>query len=121
MLIVRKVALEAIVAVRPLLVPVKRHDRSLAEQLKRAASSMLLNIAEAEYSDPGTAKARLHTAAGSANETCAALEVALAWGYIESSQARATLDLLDRVKALLFRLTRSERRDHGTGKSPVNG
>ena len=110
MLIVHTVALETIQALRPLLSPIRRHDRSLGDQVRRAASSMLLNIAEAEYSDPGTARARLHNAAGSANETCAALEVALAWGYIDARQAKPALELLDRVKALLFRLTRTRRR-----------
>jgi four helix bundle protein len=104
MLIVHKVALEAVTALRPLVVPIRRQDRALADQLRRAASSMLLNIAESEYSDPGNSRARLHSAAGSANETVAALEVALAWRYIEPDAVFEALALLDRVKALLWRL-----------------
>ena len=104
MLIVHKVALEAVTALRPLIVPIRRQDRALADQLRRAASSMVLNLAEAEYSDPGNCRARLHSAAGSANETVAALEVALAWRYIEPASAKSALGLLDRVKALLWRL-----------------
>jgi four helix bundle protein len=104
MLIVHKVALEAVAALRPLVGPIRRQDKSLADQVRRAASSMLLNIAEAEYSDPGNSRARLYNAAGSANETVAALEVALAWRYIEPDAADQALALLDRVKAILWRL-----------------
>ena len=57
------VSLEMIAAVRPLVPKIRRHDRSLADQLVRAASSVALNAAEAEYSDPGNKRARLFTAA----------------------------------------------------------
>ena len=104
MLIAHKVALEAVAALRPLVGPIRREDKALADQIRRAASSMVLNIAEAEYSDAGNSRARLHTAAGSANETVAALEVAMAWRYIDEHAAQVVLALLDRVKALLWRL-----------------
>jgi four helix bundle protein len=62
-LIVHTVAVEAIATLRPIVRKVAARDRNLADQLRRAASSMLLNIAEAEGSDAGNARARLHTAA----------------------------------------------------------
>jgi len=46
---------------------------------------MVLNIAESEYSDPGNKRARLFTAAGSANESRSAVRVAVAWGYVRRS------------------------------------
>jgi hypothetical protein len=52
-------SIELIEALRPIVPRVKRHDRSLADQLVRAASSVALNIAEAEHSDPGTAEGAL--------------------------------------------------------------
>jgi hypothetical protein len=52
-------SIEMIEAVRPVVPRIKRHDRSLADQLVRAASSVALNIAEGEHSDPGNRKARL--------------------------------------------------------------
>ena len=70
---------------RPLIVRIKRHDRSLADQLVRAASSVALNVAEAEYSDPGNKRARLFTAAGSASETRAVLRVAVAVGALHAA------------------------------------
>jgi four helix bundle protein len=47
-LIVHEVALEMIRTLQPLMKAIARHDRSLAVQLRRAASSVALNIAEAE-------------------------------------------------------------------------
>ena len=72
-LIVGEVSLELVEALQPLVSRIKRQDRSLADQLVRAASSISLNIAEADYSDPGNKRSRLFTAAGSANEVRAAV------------------------------------------------
>ena len=104
---VEAVAFQLIGALRPLLARVKRFDRSLADQMTRAASSVALNIAESNYSDPGNRKARLFTAAGSANETRAALRLAVGLGYCEESAAEPAAGLADRVIAMLWRLTRS--------------
>jgi four helix bundle protein len=103
-LIVHQVALDTITLLRPLMPRIQRHDRPLAVQITRAASSVALNIAEAEYSDPGTRRARFHTAAGSANETRSALAVAMAWGYVTAEQSQRPLAELDRVVAMLWRL-----------------
>ena len=84
---------------------IQRRDRSLAVQITRAASSISLNVSEGNYSDPGNRRARFFTAAGSANETRSALRVALAWGYIGHEQAAGALGLLDRVLAMLWKLT----------------
>ena len=103
---VEAVSIELIEALRPIVVRIRRHDRSLADQLTRAASSVALNIAESNYSDPGNRKARLFTAAGSANETRAALRVAVAWGYCEAREAETPRALVERVVAMLWKLTR---------------
>jgi four helix bundle protein len=103
---VETAAIELIEKLRPVVSVIKRHDRSLADQLTRAASSVALNIAESNYSDPGNRKARLFTAAGSANESRAALHVAVAWGYCAAEVAAGPLQLLDRVIAMLWKLTR---------------
>ena len=67
----------------PLLHTIREHDKSLADQLKRAAQSVVLNIAEGRGNDAGNARARFSTACGSAKEVRAALNVASDWGYIE--------------------------------------
>ena len=102
---VSRLALETIATLRPLVARIRRHDRSLAVQLVRAASSCALNLGEGEYSDPGTRRARYSNAAGSANETRAALSVAVAWGYLSRAQAEPASRRLDRVIAMLWKLT----------------
>jgi four helix bundle protein len=105
-LVVQQLTLDTIASLRPLVGRVRRHDRSLAQQLQRAASSIALNMGEAAYSDPGNRRARFHTAAGSAGETRTAVQVAVAWGYLSESQARPLLEMLDRIVAMLWRLSR---------------
>jgi four helix bundle protein len=102
---VEEYAYELITALNPLLPRIKRHDKSLADQLTRASTSIALNIAESNYSDPGNKQARLSTAAGSANETRAALRVATSRTYFTPAEASAALRLLDRIIAILWRLT----------------
>ncbi len=104
-LIVHELALELVQSLTPLMPAIARHDANLARQLRRSASSIVLNIAEGEYSDPGTKRARFFSAAGSASETRSALRVATGWRYIDERQARESLGLLDRVLAILWRLT----------------
>ncbi|MES1182924.1 MAG: four helix bundle protein [Myxococcales bacterium] len=101
-----QLAYELIAALRVVVPRIKGRDRALADQLTRAASSVALNIAESNYSDPGNRRARLFTAAGSANETRAALRVAEGWGYCELDETAAARGLLDRVIAMLWKLTR---------------
>ena len=105
-LIVGEISIQLIEALRPVALRIKRRDRSLADQLVRAASSIALNIAEADYSDAGNKRARPFTAAGSANETRAALRVPVAWGYCEANEAGVARTLVDRVIAMLWKLTR---------------
>jgi four helix bundle protein len=103
---VAELSFELIAALRPIAPRIKRYDRSLADQLVRSASSVALNIAEGEYSDPGNRKARYYSAAGSANEALAALRVAAAWGYFPPQEAEAASALLRRIIAMLWKLTR---------------
>src|SRR6476659_4782768 len=102
---VHEMALSIVQALAPLMPFIQRQDRTLAVQLRTAASSMVLNIAESEYSDPGNRRARLFTAAGSTNESHSAVRVAIAWGYIRAERAAEVLAQLDRVMAILWKLT----------------
>lgn len=104
-LIVGEVALKLVEAIQPLVARIKRQDRSLADQLVRAASSVVLNISEADYSDPGNKRARLFTAAGSANEVRAAVRLAVAWRYCRAEEVAAAQQLLERVIGTLWKLT----------------
>jgi len=102
---VAELSFEMIAALRPLVPRIKRSDKSLADQLTRAATSVALNIAEGDMSDPGNRKARFFTAAGSANESLAALRAATAWGYLATPEAEAASALLRRIIAILWKLT----------------
>src|SRR5262249_43816629 len=79
---VHELALSIIEALAPMMPLIQRQDRSLALQLRASASSIVLNIAEAAYSDPGNKRARFFSAAGSANESRSAIRVAVAWRYV---------------------------------------
>ena len=105
-LIVLELALDTIRALKPLAELIARKDKSLANQLRRSASSITLNIGEADYSDPGNARARFHTAAGSASETRAALLTAIAWGHLDERQCHRALCQLDRILGMLWGLTK---------------
>ena len=82
-----------------------RRDRSLADQLYRAVSSVPLNIAEGNRR---SGKDRLHlwrVAAGSADEVRTALRVAVGWGHVGADDVAPALESCDRVLAMLWRLT----------------
>ena len=98
----RKVVRELV----PLVHTIRAHDKSLADQLKRAAQSVVLNIAEARGNDAGNARARFSTACGSAKEVRAALNVATDWGYIETHMATRLDRKLDEVCAITWCLGR---------------
>jgi four helix bundle protein len=99
------VALESLKLLRPVLLRIRREDPGLHRQLKDALNSVVLNLAEGEYSDPGTRKARFHTACGSANEARGGVLAAQAWGYVGAAQCEPGLARLDRVVAILWKLT----------------
>jgi four helix bundle protein len=81
---------------------IKKNDRDLADQLKRAATSVLLNVAEGEYRAAGDRRHAFEIAAGSANEVRACLDAADAWGWpIDDSEAR---EHLKRVQGMLWGL-----------------
>ena len=103
MLTIDPVILETIAMLRPKLGRIDRHDRDLGRQLRRAASRVALNVAEGQYSRGRNRQARDHTALGSARETMACLEVAVAMGYLEQADA-AVLDRLRRIVGTLVRL-----------------
>jgi len=103
---VAELSLELIETLRPLLPRVKARDKSLPDQIVRSASSIALNIGEAELSDPGNRRARFFSAAGSAGETLTAVRVAIAWRYFAALEGDAAVALLRRIIAILWKLTR---------------
>jgi four helix bundle protein len=81
MLRIYEVALSLVRDVAPLAVGIGRSDADLARQLRRALSSVTLNIAEGSHAQGGRRNASYQIAMGSAREALACLETAEAWGY----------------------------------------
>ena len=84
MLRIHQDMLEAVRTMRGVLGAIERRDPDLARQLRRAASSVVLNLAEGSGSFGRVRTVRYRTALGSARETVACLEVAEAFGYVET-------------------------------------
>jgi four helix bundle protein len=84
---------------------VRQHDRDLDRQLRRAASSVLLNLAEGSGSSGGNRRLRYLNALGSARECQAALQAACALGYVGAVDPSVD-DGLREVIGSLVKLTR---------------
>jgi four helix bundle protein len=100
-------ALGVIQLLRPLVAVIGRRDRDLASQVRRAASSIALNLEEGFGHSGGNARLRFESALGSAREAHAGLRVALAWGYVSPELAHPALQslnsLVGRVRGLARR------------------
>jgi len=103
---VLEMSIELVRELTPLMARIRQRDKSLADQLTRAANSIALNLGESRLADPGNRRARLHSAAGSASETQVAVRLAVAWRIISERDAANALGLLRRIVAILWRLTR---------------
>ena len=99
------VAVDVVRKLRPVIEIVGRKDANLADQLRRAATSVPLNLHEGAYSQGRNERARWHNALGSAAEIKACLDVAEALGYVEKLDD-TLMDELDRIVATLYRLVR---------------
>ncbi|MEW6742903.1 MAG: four helix bundle protein [Planctomycetota bacterium] len=84
---------------------VRRSDPKLYDQIRRAASSVALNLSEGRHRQGKDRQHLFRVAAGSASELRTALQVAQAWGELDLNAVRVALVLLDRVAAMLWRLT----------------
>jgi len=104
-LIIQQRALQAAGGLREVLPVVRKGDRSLFDQMHRAMNSIVLNIAEADGNDAGTARARFASACGSAKEVRAGLQLAVAYGYVASSKLTKVDTALDEVCAMSWRLS----------------
>ena len=101
------VAIQLIRVIRPLVERIEKHDRDLADQIRRAMNSIPLNLSEGRKSRGGN-QIRLYSyACGSNDEVRAGLESALAWGWIDD--AGEALALVDRLAAMTWRLTHPRR------------
>ena len=98
---------EVIHLLRPIVAAVAKHDRSLAEQIRRAATSCSLNLSEGNARTAGNRRAHFESALGSARETRTGLHGAVAWGYVAASTVAEADRRLDGVAAQTFKLARA--------------
>ena len=103
-------ALEMSLQVLQRLVPVetriRRKSASLAKQLANASESIALNLGEGRLRRDGDKRRHFEIAAGSASEVTVALRIAVAKQYITTAEAAEVEVSLDRVRAMLYRLTK---------------
>ena len=105
MFITLEMSLTVLEKLAPLEPKIRQRRKSLADEIGRAAESIALNVSEARQR-AGLDRADLfRRAAGSASELTTALRIAKARGYITLADFDAVDAVLDRVRALLWRLT----------------
>jgi len=95
--------LDAVRTMRPMLAAIEKRDPDLSRQLRRAASSVVLNLAEGSGSFGRVRTVRYRTALGSARETIACLRVAEAFGYVQAMPA-PLIHGMNRVVGTLVRV-----------------
>jgi four helix bundle protein len=107
MLIAYEVALDLVRALRPVVAQLRSYSAEAADQVERAAGSIVLNLAEGDRRHGRDPRRFWAIAHGSAGEIRGALDLAEAWGWeVDSARARA---LLDRELGLLWGLTRGSK------------
>ena len=97
------ITLATLPALRRVLDTVRRHDRNLEEQVRRAATSVALNLAEADGQEAGHRRNRLRTALGELHEVRAGLKVAVAFGYVTEQSIDDIDRRLDKATAMSWR------------------
>jgi four helix bundle protein len=103
-------ALQMLTRLKALLAQVRRHDRSLADQMQRAGQSTFLNIAEGRSARGRNELARFQAALTECRETRAALQLAVAWGYLSATASSEADEDLDQIAAMLWTLVHRPRR-----------
>jgi len=108
--IVEEMTLQMLGSLKPLVEQVRRYDRSLADQMQRAGQSTFLNIAEGRSARGRNEAAKFQLALTECRETRAALQLAVAWGYISQAASTEADDGLDQVAAMLWVLVHRPRK-----------
>ena len=103
------ISLDVVRSVRSVITMIKTEDPDLARQLKKAVTSVPLNLNEGRRR---TGRDRLYlwrVAAGSADEARACLLVAEAWGYVRKESCERIVARYDHVVGSLWKLVNTKR------------
>src|SRR5262245_63181842 len=101
-----EMSLKVLEALVPIETRIRRKSASLAKQLSDASESVALNLGEGRLRRDGDKRRHFEMAAGSASEVTVALRIAVAKRYITEAEAAEVDAALDRVRAMLYRLTK---------------
>ena len=85
---------------------IRQRSASLAKQLAEASESIALNLGEGRLRHAGDKRRHFEMAAGSASEVTTALRIAVAKRYISPAEFAEIDAVLDRIRAMLYRLTK---------------
>jgi four helix bundle protein len=96
---------DTIASVHRLCRSVARHDADLSRQIKRAINSLGLNVGEGLSARAGNRTVRLESAMTSGREAIFGLRIAGAAAYLDSSTVARQIDAIDRIVAILYKLT----------------
>ena len=105
MLLIYDVVIQAIGEMRPVMEQIAQSDADLARQMRRAFSSVALNLAEGAGVRGGLRRARYETALGSMREVLACVDVAQAMGYVGGVD-NAVIGKMERVVGTLVKVVR---------------
>ena len=99
-------SLDLIRLLRPVAARLDSRNSDLSRQLRRAASSVSLNLAEGSGRSGADRKRCFRIARGSLLEVETAILVANAWGDIDTTQDETLASTIDRLRRILYGLTR---------------
>ena len=102
---VYQVSLKLVREIHALIPQLEKHDRNLADQVRRASRAVPLNVAEATARKGKDQAHRYRIAKGENSEVVAALQVAAPCEMLSEEQVKEPLELADRIGAMLYRLT----------------
>src|SRR5688500_13806362 len=100
-----EMSLQVLEQLAPIEARIRQRNLALAKQLGRACESVALNLGEGRERKDGDQRRHYEMAAGSAGEVTTALRIAMVKRYISRDEYAAVDAPLDRVRAMLYRLT----------------
>jgi four helix bundle protein len=104
-----EIAMQLVIAVRPIVEAVLPKDKDLAGQLRRAAGSAAANTAEGGRRIGGDRLHSFRIASGEAAETLSHARSAVVWGYVPESALEPVRAAEDELQAVLYRLQHPRR------------